>query len=256
VNGGPSSGIVRRNYGTGHAYYVDGEKLDGVTTILGTGLPKPALVPWASRVTAAYAVDHWAELDELPVSQRMDQIRRASETERDSAARRGIEVHRLGSLLVAGVEVEVPDELAGHVESYVRFLDEWHPVPVLVEATVVHRRYRYAGTLDLVADLPALGERWLFDIKTARSGIYGETALQLEAYASAEVYVDDDGAEVKMPEVAACAVVHVRSDGYDVYRLPHDAGVFSVFRHVQFVARQIPLMREWVSSPLRAPVPR
>lgn len=245
--------ITRRNYGSGHAYYVDGDKFDGVTTILGAGLPKPALVDWAKRTTAAFAVDYWDELAELPISQRLKRMEGAAYAERDAAARRGTEVHRLGSLLVAGNEVDVPDELAGHVASYVKFLDEWHPQPVLVERTVVNRRYRYAGTLDLVADLPAIGERWLLDIKTARSGVFGETALQLEAYASAEVYVDDEGAEHPMPEVAACAVVHVRADGYDVFRLPHDDAVLGVFRHVQYLARQIPVMREWVSAPLYPP---
>jgi hypothetical protein len=249
-----SAGITRRNFGTGHAYYVDGEKFDGVTTIIGQGLPKPALIDWAKRVTSAYAVDYWDELAELPITQRLKRIEGAAYHERDEAARRGIEVHRLGSLLVAGDEVEVPEELAGHVESYVRFLNEWNPRPVLVEATVVSRRFRYAGTLDLVADVPAINERWLFDLKTARSGIFGETALQLEAYASAESYVDANGDEHEMPEVDAIAAVHVRSDGYDVFRLPHDQAVFGVFRHVHYLARQIPIMREWVSAPLRPPV--
>lgn len=246
--------IERRNYGSGHTYTVDGVKFDGVTTLIGDGLNKPALLRWASRSAAEYAVDHWDELSTKPVTVRLDEIKGAPWADRDAAARRGTEVHRLASELVRGVEVDVPDELAGHVESYVRFLDSWHPVPVLVETWVCNRKVRYAGTLDLVCDLRLGGkvERWLLDIKTARSGVFGEVALQLAAYANADTYQDADGEHPMMP-VDAVGVVHVRSDGYDVYRLPHDPAIFGVFRHVAFVARQMPLMRDWVSPALTVP---
>lgn len=38
--------IARRNHGRNHSYTVDGQKVPGVTTIIGNGLPKPALVAW------------------------------------------------------------------------------------------------------------------------------------------------------------------------------------------------------------------
>jgi hypothetical protein len=62
--------IERRNHGRGHSYLVDGQKLPGVTTILNT-LPKNALVEWAGKTTANYAVDYWAELAELTPSKRL-----------------------------------------------------------------------------------------------------------------------------------------------------------------------------------------
>jgi hypothetical protein len=244
--------VTRHNVGRNHWYDIDGTKVDGVTTLIGKGLSKPGLINWASNVTAAYAVDHWDELAGMPPSQRLKTLQGARQADLTSAAVRGTHVHSLAEQLVAGVEVDVPEHLAGHVASYVDFLNEWDITPLLVEAVVAHLRYRYAGTCDLVADLPN-GERWLFDVKTGRSGVWGETALQLEAYAHAEVYVGAGGKLLPMPEVNAIAAIHVRADGYDVYRLTHDEAVFSVFRHVAYIARQIEIMPSWVSESLTPP---
>ena len=63
--------LERRNYGRGHGYKIDGYKVPGVTTVLGESLPKPALIDWAARTTAAAAVDRWDELGALPPSQRL-----------------------------------------------------------------------------------------------------------------------------------------------------------------------------------------
>jgi hypothetical protein len=61
---------------------------------------------------------------------------------------------------------------------------------VHVEFSVASYRYGYAGTGDLIAWLTVPGasvpSSWLLDVKTNRSGIYGETALQLAAYRYAE----------------------------------------------------------------------
>ena len=74
----------RVNSGRGHRY-VDayGRKVPGVTTVIGNGVPKPALVGWAARTTAAYAIDYWDELAELPVSERITRLEKARFGERD-----------------------------------------------------------------------------------------------------------------------------------------------------------------------------
>src|SRR5262245_55182724 len=171
----------RENYGKGHRYYLDDLRAIGVTTALGEGFPKPALINWAGNTTAGYAVDHWAELADMEVSARLDLLRRCRYLERDEAAKRGTEVHTLALALAAGQEVSVPDELVGHVDSYMRFAEEWESLERLAEVVVINRRFRYMGTLDLVTNL-ADARTWLLDIKTTRSGVYSENALQLAAY--------------------------------------------------------------------------
>jgi hypothetical protein len=252
--------IERRNHGRGHSYLVDGIKLPGVTTILDKTMAKPALIEWAGKTTANYAVDYWAELGELTPSKRLDRLNRARFEEKDAAARRGTEVHRLAEQLVAGAQVDVPDELAGHVEAYVDFLNTWEPEPVLVEAVLANRTVGYCGTADLVADMGRPKVRWLLDVKTGRSGIFGETALQCTAYAKAEAYLGVDGAEHDMAELGITRIgaIHVRSDGWDLRPLVSGEEVWSTFRHLAWLYRQLERcdgLRDWVGpaiSPLRA----
>src|SRR5690606_14582211 len=144
--------IKRVDTARGH-HYVDGngDRVPGVTTIISDGLPKPALVNWAANSTAEYAVDHWDELAALPPAKRLAQLQGARYADRDRAKVRGTEIHRAAERLLAGEAVEVPDEIAGHCESYARFLDEFHVEPVHVEFSVVSYRWGYAGTADLCA---------------------------------------------------------------------------------------------------------
>jgi hypothetical protein len=235
----------RVNRGRGHSYFLDGESADGVTWILDHGVPKPALVGWAANCTADYATDHWQELAELRPSQRNAVLRRARWDETDKAARRGSEVHDYAQRLAAGEEVEPPEELIGHVDAYLRFVLEWQPVELVVEATVGNRRRRYMGTLDLIAQL-ADGQVWLLDWKTGGKDIYREAALQLAAYRNAEFMLEPDGAEKPMPKVDACGCVWLRADGYDLIPVDTDGDAFRTFLYAQQVARFVDAPAELV----------
>ena len=202
----------------GHHYLDgDGQRIPGVTTILGDGIPKPQLINWAGNATAEAAINRWDELADLPPAQRLDTLKRARYDVTDKAKRRGTEVHTYAEKLVQGQEVTgIPDMLRGHVEAYIRFIDAFELDPVLVEVVIVNYRFGYAGTLDLVATIncPHCARRctWLMDVKTNEKGIYAETALQLAAYRYAEFYVDNEGTEQPMPEVDHCGAIHVTSD--------------------------------------------
>lgn len=257
--------IRRVDRGRNH-WYEDtetGHRIPGVTSIT-KHLPKDALVNWAANVTAEAAVDRWDELATLAPSARLKELQRARWEVKDAAAGRGTAVHKLAERLVHGEQVAIPEGLEGHVQSYVRFLDEFDVRPILVERTIYSSQHGYCGTLDLVAELldpddpePDPGQRrrqeWLLDVKTNRSGIYGETALQLAAYRYADVHLDDDGTEYDMPEVDLCGAVHVRADGYSL--IPVEAGPVQhrqflyVAQVAQFVAGQQDLVGEPMASP-------
>lgn len=242
------SGVKRINRGRGHSYEIDGRRADGVTTLIGDGLPKPALIGWAANTTAAYAVDHWDELAGETPSKRLDVLKRARYLDLDTASKRGTEVHDLAEKLSHDIEIEVPDELAGYVESAVKFLDEWKPQTILTECVVASRKWGYAGTFDLLMRLPD-GRVVLADYKTSRSGIWGETSLQLGAYANADVYLDAEGNEQDMAGLGITdgMAVWIRSDGYDVYSVDLDEG-FKIFTHVMWVARQAKGMKDRLIS--------
>jgi len=78
------------------------------------------------------------------------------------------------------------------------------------------------------------------DWKSSRSGIFGETALQLSAYENSEFYLGDDGLLHPTAELGinAAWAIWVRSDGYDVYPMERGAEVFRTFQYVATVARR------------------
>lgn len=225
----------RINSGRGHWYKLDGKKADGVTSVLSDGVPKPALVGWAAREVATFAATHLPMLEELDEAARVDLLKGAPYRERDKAARRGTEVHKLAEQLLEGDNVEVPEELVGHVDSYLKFLDEWQVTAEHVELVVGNRTRRYMGSLDMIGTLRD-GKRWLLDIKTTRSGIFNETALQLAAYRFAEFYLDADNNEQPMPAVEDVGAIWVRADGYDLIPVVADETTFRTFLYAQQVA--------------------
>lgn len=258
----PAPATRRQNHGRGHSYYLDGEKAVGVTTVL-NALPKPALVPWAAGAVGEFvaeAIDHvdghyladrlvtelgaaardlnkaWP--DKFSRTKAAEVMKALPYRERDAAANKGTRVHDLAERLAAGDEVEVPDELVGHVDSYLRFRDEWEPYDEVTEFVVINRGVRpaYMGTADLECRFRAAPElgRCLVDIKTNRSGPFGEVALQLAAYRYAESRLTPDGDEEEMPEFDNCLVLWVRADGYDL--VPFTAGPRE-FRDFQYVAQ-------------------
>lgn len=238
--------------GRGHYYKLDGQKVDGVTTVIGNGIPKPALINWAAREVATYAADNLEAIATLDRAARIDLLKGSHYRERDAAARRGTEVHGLAEKLINGEEVEVPEELSGHVDSYMRFLDEWNPTAILVEAVVGHRTHKWMGTFDLFADIG--GVPWLLDIKTTRSGIYGETALQLAAYRHAEFFLNAKGEEVAMPWAEKVGAIWVRADGYDIVPVEADEKVYRMFRYAQQIAAFTTThSKEWVGDTLSPP---
>lgn len=247
--------IQRINRGKGHSYKIDGRPVPGVTTLINKGIAKPALQYWAARSVAEYVADAEPEtLDHLRTLGRagmVDALKGIPWNQRDTAALAGTTVHALAEKLIKGEQVEVPDEAAGHVDSAVRFLDDWRVSPVLTETVVASRRHRYAGTLDAVVDLPD-GRRAIIDYKTARSGIFPETALQLAAYRYADVCIDPAGDEADMTLLGIdCGyAVWLRGDGYDVHPVRCDRAVFLTFLQVSAVARAVDEdMPTWVGEP-------
>lgn len=250
------TGIVRMKAGRGHSYRIDGQRVPGVTTLIGAGLPKPALQYWAARTVAEYVADASPEsldaLRDLGRGPMVAALKGVPWQARDTAALRGNEVHRLAQQLVHGEQVDVPEEYAGHVDSAVAFMDDWQVKPVLAEATVGSRLHSYCGTLDLVADVRTTSgwQRAIIDYKATRSGIFPEIALQLAAYRWADVYVDDDGAEHPMAELEIdCGLaVWVRADGYDVYPVVCDMKVYHAFRHVAYAGQLAGRLDEWLGE--------
>lgn len=200
----------------------------GATTLLGGGIPKPALIYWAGKMVAEFVRDNPQEVERLrgaPDTDMAKELAKEPGRKRDTAAIRGSEIHAIAEAYINGEEVAVPDEHLAEVQGYVEFLDVWEITPVLVEVSVGNRGHWYAGRLDLIATSPHLcgGRPVLIDLKTSNH-VYGETALQTAAYARAEFHVTDADPDTEhpMPDIAATYVAHITAAGTDLHPLCRD----------------------------------
>jgi hypothetical protein len=239
--------FARVNRGKGHSYTLNGQPVPGVTTLLGDGLPKPALVYAARTQTAAYVTTYWDELAKVPVGDRARKIDRDSAAEWRTGSTRGTKVHEYAARLMAGETVDVPDEYVDVVDQCLAFLADWDVHELHVERPILNATWRYAGTVDLIAQIGA--DVWLLDWKTGRSGIYPDAALQLSAYANAEWIYGEAGELEPMPKVARAAAVWLRADGYEVHELEIGANTFASFLYVREVANWCNLPREELVGP-------
>lgn len=217
-----------------------GDQYWSVTTIIGGGVPKPALLPWGIKMVAEGAV---RIADSLPALVREDadaavrMLKGMPYANRDRAADLGTSVHE-------AVEAYVLDKpmpkwkppVAARMLAFEKYLADCSPVYEATEASVFNRTQRYAGTLDAIVHLD--GHRRIIDVKTGK-GVYPEAALQLAAYRYAEFIGGADGDEVPMPTVDGALVLHLPDEGgrYELFDVRADEAVFSAFLYCREVFR-------------------
>ena len=220
-----------------HRYTLDDKPIQGVTTIIGNGLPKPGLTWWAAKVVAETAVQEIDRLiTDVEYGRSDDAVQWLKQTpfaERDRAAVRGTAVHALAERVANGEEVEVEAEYAPYVTGYVDLLDDLDVTPILTETRLASRTYWYAGTADLIARIG--GQTWLLDLKTSKS-LHGSYFLQLAAYARADFYVTEDGLEQPMPHVDRIGVIHVTDHGSALHDGPDIDQAHAAFLAVKAVS--------------------
>jgi hypothetical protein len=231
-----------------------------VTTILGKAIPKDALKFWAARTVAEYVAQHEDEvatLREMGGTKLVHVLKQIPFDKRDDAATRGTDIHEIAEDLVWGREVEVREDLTDLAADFARFLDEWQVEPILTEKSVGNRALWYAGRPDFIGRVGGVfgGQVTLLDWKSSK-GVYGETALQTAAYARAEFWVPDEDPddEQPLPEVERIGVVHLTPEGTRVYDLGDPDAAFKLFRHVRYVADNLPKLDDLVKVPAPEPV--
>lgn len=223
--------MTRLTFSAGnHAYYLKdpdtGRKtrVTSVTTLLNL-LAKPALVKWAARTAADYAVDHWDDLAALPLSERQKMIAGAPEQSRDQKAASGTAIHSLAEDMIAGRPVDVPPDLLPKVEGLARWWERSGLTLLASERRVWSDEddlglCAYAGTFDALVSHPTRG-LGIIDWKTG-SGVYGDMGVQIVAYADADWHVEDD-TDRPAPVVDWTGIVHVRPDGSSLHTLDKES---------------------------------
>lgn len=203
-----------------------GEVFPSVTTILSV-LNKPALVDWAARQAAIYAVREQQRLSKMNSALAVSEIATTHKRISELSSEIGTHVHEC-------IESSILQDMVEHNPwpEQMRHFDKWKevykPKFLMTEVTVYNRTVCYAGTLDILANID--GVTTLIDIKTGKN-LYPEMALQLAAYANGEWY-DAKGAEAPLPKIEAAAVLHLRMTGWRFVPVEIGPEVFTAFRHI------------------------
>lgn len=174
------------------------QRLWSVTTLIGAGSPKEALIGWAARVTAERAYDKAATLDAMRADGDRDAaikwLTDARWEKSGTAALRGTSVHSIIEAYALDQTPDVPEEYEPWHEQIRRFLDEQQPEFEAAETSVFNLSLGYAGTMDMILNVG--GRRVIVDAKSTDKGPdarsrppYDEVAVQLAAYSRAEQVV-------------------------------------------------------------------
>lgn len=188
------------------------ERFVSVTTVLSV-INKPALVNWAAKMCAQFAVENVESWKNLDPDAAVDLLKGAHRRNTNRAARLGTAVHEAAEAWSKGERMPVwAPSIAPRMRQFQNWLEEFQPEVEHSEVTVYHRAISYAGTADLIVWIG--GDRVLVDIKTGKS-VYGETELQLSAYANAQFIGMDNGTEVPMPEIDQAAALRLGERSFE-----------------------------------------
>lgn len=181
-----------------------------VTTILGN-LAKPALVNWAAKEVATYAVENLTSWEGLTPSDAVDLLKRAPYRNMTNRGEIGTAVHAAIEATASEEDAPTVDaDLLPYVSGATRFLNDLVAEIVHLEVTCFNETWEYAGTADAILKLKD-GRLAIADWKTSKA-IYPEVALQLQAYAACEFIGWPDGRSEPMPAVDVGIVVHLPGD--------------------------------------------
>lgn len=171
-----------------------------VTTIL-SSISKPALVNWAAKVeremVVAVSTDLYLERREKKLTSSQWQMMlngrlgtlKASQRELTKAGDIGSEVHALVEWTIrtelmqkVGPSPKIRDAAQWAFMAWEDWKKSVHLKPIAVEQVVYSKKYGYAGTLDLLAEVN--GVLTVIDWKTGKA-VYAEAHLQNAAYRQA-----------------------------------------------------------------------
>jgi predicted RecB family nuclease len=90
-------------------------------------------------------------------------------------------------------QLDVVEEFRPYAKAFYKFITDRNMVFVSQERTVISKKYRYAGTLDLLASIDKNPTPLVIDVKTGKD-IYEESFLQTAAYRNA---ITEEGVSVR-----------------------------------------------------------
>jgi len=187
--------ITRNDGEDGRTYDTPNGELKSVTTFQNL-LNKPALVPWAAKMSAQYFKDELdaiiageldlktMDIDEIVTNAKAHYKKKSKE-----AMEYGSEVHRYITEYFQFGALPEDDKLRELVVSAISKITGELRLTVDKTEEMVYYRKAYAGTLDIMGHGTPVGHKTqknvVLDVKTGRGRVYEEALTQVSAYAQA-----------------------------------------------------------------------
>jgi cytochrome c2 len=188
---------------------VNGKTIDGVTSIIGAAVNKPALVYWAANKAAEYIEQNLVvgkAVDEIEKKNLVNGCKTAHRTMKNDAADYGKILHGIIEKYIKKEEYEDPthEMLLRSFQQFQQWEKDNNVEFIASEKKAYSRKYSYAGTYDFQAIVN--GKKVIGDLKT-NNGIYPlEMGMQLAAYIGA---VNEEWSE----NIDTGLIVNLRKDG-------------------------------------------
>lgn len=191
-----------------HSYSINGEKIIGTTSVLNV-LNKPAIVPWAVKITVAHfesCLRPGVSYDEIQIKNMLEDAKMAHKRRSSNAMDVGTAVHDWIKNHIAGNKPPMPVNqlMQNAIGAFLKW-EKDHKVKFLESERLLYsKKHNYAGTLDFIAQVD--GKIKIGDFKTS-TGIYDEYWFQVAAYLQA--YLE----EFPSQEVVGGIIVRIGKDG-------------------------------------------
>lgn len=182
----------------GRTYFVDsmGIKLPSSTTVLNIN-EKYGLHHWMTRTAVESFVNQLIYemhttgkdmmtkdfLEAMDIPLMMDKAKKRPKEVAEEGAEKGTQVHAMiEEFFTTGKHEQIPLEFKEQIKKFHQWRWDYCVEPIEVEKTLFSKRFKFAGTTDLVAKLSCPEEKiFVIDFKTA-NGLYHDHKLQLASY--------------------------------------------------------------------------
>ena len=188
----------------GGFYWVEGKPYVSVTNVLGSVLRKPGLEYWKMREVYQAMVKNPSLSEQEALA--------APYAKSDKAKSRGTTIHSLIEFYKGSGEIiKTTPEFQPFVNAFKKWVEEHKITIVEQEKTIVNKKDKYAGTLDLLVKINGNSLPTVIDIKTSKANgqTYPDYSLQVSAYIHA---LYENGVKTN-----GCGIVVLRENGSFLY---------------------------------------
>jgi len=105
-----------------------------------------------------------------------------AEAAKNRSAEEGTLIHEVVEGIMAGDDPHVPEQIKPLVDEFKIFNKQLDIIPQQIESQIISKKHRYAGTIDVLAEIN--GKLGVLDIKTSQA-VYRDYGIQTAAYVAA-----------------------------------------------------------------------